>query len=144
MRNDAVPVFTRFRWSALKGRCRRLLAGGSLILAVSAGYAAFAGSQTVPRGAGRSTFDRPVVALAERLNPPPVHLRFYEPQNDRELYLAAVIKDERDLNLALTIFLLRMIVAATAGGIGLVLTTAGSTEWEIRSEQAGPSPAAPA
>jgi hypothetical protein len=41
------------------------------------------------------------------------------------------------MNIALTVLMLRMVAAATAGGIGLVLLTAGSTEWELRSETAG-------
>ena len=68
------------------------------------------------------------------MNPPPVHLRAYVPQNDRELYLAAVISDQHDMINGLTVLALRLILAGTAGGFGLILLTAGSTEWEIRSE----------
>ena len=42
----------------------------------------------------------------------------------------------------LTLLALRLILAVTAGGFGLILLTAGSTEWEIRSE-AGPGPDPP-
>lgn len=136
MPNDALPLVTRFRWSALAGRCRRRLAAGLLLLAAAGAYAWFAGLHMARRGADELAFDQPVVRLAGRMNPLPVHLHQYEPQNDRELYLSTVIKDQRDMLVGLTAFLLRLVAAMTAGGFGLVLLTAGSTEWEIRSETA--------
>jgi len=136
MAGDLLPFTTRFRWSTLRGRCRRQLVAGALILAAAAGYAWFAGVHMARRGSDQRAFDQPLVSLAVRLTPLPVHLFQYEPRNDRELYLATVIKDQRDMITALTALLLRMVVAVTAGGIGLVLLTAGSTEWEIRSETA--------
>jgi hypothetical protein len=136
MPNDALPVFTQFRWSALKGRCRRRLAAGLLILAAATAYAWFAGSQLARRGSDEGAFDQPLVRFAARMNPLPAHLHQYEPQNGRELYLATVIRDQRDMLVGLTALLLRMIAAVTLGGLGLVLLTAGSTEWEVRSEAA--------
>ena len=136
MPNDALPLFTQFRWSALKGRCRRRLAAGLLVLVAAAAYAWFAGSQMARRGSDEGAFDQPLVRFAARMNPLPPHLHQYQPQNDRELYLATVIKDQRDMLVGLTALMLRMIAAVTAGGIGLTLLTAGSTEWEVRSEPA--------
>jgi len=136
MPNDTLPLFTQFRWSALKGRCRRRLAAGVLVLAATTAYAWFAGFQMARRGADARAFDQPLVRLAARMNPLPIHLHQYQPQNDRELYLATVIKDQQDMLVGLTALVLRMIAAVTAGGIGLTLLTAGSTEWEVRSEAA--------
>jgi len=133
MARDLLPFTTRFRWSALRGRCRRHLVAGVLILAAAAAYAWFAGAHMARRGSDERAFDQPLLRLAVRLTPPPAHLFQHQPQNDRELYLATVIEDQRDMITGLTVLLLRMIVAVTAGGIGLVLLTAGSTEWEIRS-----------
>lgn len=137
MAHDLLPYTTRFRWSALKGRCRRRLLGGLLLLAAAAAYAWFAGAQMARRGADAHAFDQPLVRTAARMNPPPAHLRAYAPQNGREEYLAAVISDQQDMINGLTLLALRLILAVTAGGFGLILLTAGSTEWEIRSE-AGP------
>ena len=137
MSKDAQPLFTRFRWSALTGRCRRRLLGGLVLLAAAGAYAWFAGAQMARRGADDHAFDQSLVRMAARMNPPPAHLRAYVPQNDRELYLATVISDQRDMIIGLTVLALRWILAVTAGGFGLILLTAGSTEWEIRSE-AGP------
>ena len=134
MSKDALPLFTRFRWSALKGRCRRRLLGGLVLLAAAAAYAWFAGAQMARRGADDHAFDQPLVRMAARMNPPPAHLRAYAPQNGREVYLAAVISDQHDMINGLTVLALRLILAVTAGGCGLILLTAGSTEWEIRSE----------
>jgi len=106
------------------------------MLVAAAAYAWFAGFHMARRGSDERAFDQPLVRLAARMNPLPVHLGQYQPQNDRELYLATVIKDQRDMLVGLTALVLRMIAAVTAGGIGLTLLTAGSTEWEIRSETA--------
>jgi hypothetical protein len=134
MAHDLLPYTTRFRWSALKGRCRRRLLGGLVLLAAAAAYAWFAGAHMARRGADDHAFDQLLVRTAARMNRPPAHLRAYVPQNDRELYLATVISDQQDMINGLTVIALRLILAATAGGLGLILLTAGSTEWEIRSE----------
>ena len=136
MPNDALPIFTQFRWSALKGRCRRRLAAGLLVLAAAGAYAWFAGAQLARRGSDERAFDQPLVRLAGRMHPLPAHLHQYQPQNDRELYLSTVIKDQQDMLVGLTALVLRMLAAMTAGGVGLTLLTAGSTEWEVRSETA--------
>jgi hypothetical protein len=134
MAGDALPVFSRFRWSALNARARRRLLAGAALLVAALGYAAFGGFAMASRSADERAFDRPIVRMAVRLNPLPAHLFMYEPQTDRELYLAAAFRDQRDVSIGLTAFVLRMILAVTAGGFGLVLMTAGSIEWELRSE----------
>jgi hypothetical protein len=136
MSNDALPLFTRFRWSALNRRARRRLAGGAFLLLAALAYAWFAGLTMARRGADESAFDRPLVRLAVRMNPLPVHLLMYQPQTDRELYLSAVIRDQQDMLIGLTALVLRMIASVTLGGFGLILMTAGSIEWEVRSEAA--------
>jgi len=136
MSNDALPIFTRYRWSALNRRARRRLLAGSLLLLAAVAYAVLAGFNMARRGADERAFDQPVVRLAVRMNPLPVHLFMYEPQTDRELYLAAAFRDQRDVTVGLTVFVLRLIGAVTAGGFGVILMTAGSIEWEIRSEAA--------
>jgi hypothetical protein len=134
MRKDTLPILSRFRWSALRGRCRHRLIAGLVLLAGAAAYAWFAGAQMARRGADGHAFDQPLVRIAARMNPPPAHLRAYAAQNERELYLATVISDQHDMINGLTVLTLRMILVLTAGGFGLVLLTAGSTEWELRSE----------
>ena len=144
MRSDALPIFTRYRWSALTRRARRRLVGGSVLLLAALGYAGLGGFNLARRGADERAFDQPLVRLAVRMNPLPVHLFMYQPQTDRELYLAAVVRDQRDLVIALTAFVLRMIASVTLGGVGLILMTAGSIEWEVRSEAAAGAMAASA
>jgi hypothetical protein len=136
MAADAVPVFTRFRWSALNRRARRRLAAGFVLLLAALAYAWFAGFNMARRGADERALDQPLVRLAVRMNPLPPHLFMHEPQTQRELYLAAAFRDQRDMSIALTALVLRLIAAVTAGGLGVILMTAGSIEWEIRSESA--------
>lgn len=45
----------------------------------------------------------------------------------------------QDALFGMTVLALRLIVALTVAGLGLVLLTAGSTEWELRSELAATS-----
>ncbi len=139
MASDAVPVFRRFRWSALNARARRRLTAGFGLLLVALAYAAFGGFMLARRGADKRAFDRPLVRLAAGMNPLPPHLFMYEPGTDRELYLATAFQDQRDMSVALTAFILRMILSVTAGGFGLILMTAGSIELELRSEAAAGS-----
>jgi len=143
MPSDALPIFTRYRWSALNRRARRRLAGGALLLLAALAYAGFAGFNMARRGADERAFDQPLVRLAVRMNPLPVHLFMYQPQTERELYLSAVARDQRDMVIGLTAFVLRLIASVTAGGFGLILMTAGSIEWEVRSEMAAGAPEAP-
>ncbi len=105
-----------------------------MLCLLAVGYAAWAGARFSHRGADDHAFDRPLVRVADRMIASPVHLRTIRPQNTRELYLVTVIADQRDVMVGLTVLLLRLVVALTAAGWGLVLLTAGATEWEIRSE----------
>jgi hypothetical protein len=139
MASDALPVFTRFRWSALNARARRRLLAGLALLLAALAYGAFAGFTLARRGADQRAFDQPLARLAAGMNPLPPHLFMYEPRTDRELYLAAAFGDQRDMSVALTAFIMRMILSVTAGGFGLILMTAGSIEWELRSEAAAVS-----
>jgi len=126
----------RFVRAALRGGCRRRLVAGVVLLALALGYGIFAGRQFGRRGGDDHAPDQLLVRAAHALTPAPRHLRSIEPVNDRELYLVTVISDQQDVTFGLTLLILRTIVALTFGGLGLVLLTAGSTEWEIRSETA--------
>jgi hypothetical protein len=124
----------RFDRSAFRGRCRRNLLAGLLLLCLGVAYGAWGSAHFGRRNADTGAFDQPLVRAAARMVPPPAHLHSITPQNDRELYLATVISDQQDVMFGLALFILRMIAALTAGGLGLVLLTAGATEWEVRSE----------
>lgn len=125
---------SRFHWSALRGRCRRRITVGLVLLVVAASYGAYAGQRLGERGNDEGVFDQPLARLGHALTPPPVHIRGFSPQSDRELYLLTVVSDQQDIMFGLTMLVLRMIATLTVAGTGLVLLTAGSTEWEIRSE----------
>jgi hypothetical protein len=124
----------RFRWSALRGRCRRRLAAGLLLLLVAAAHAIWAGRHLSMRGSDDRAFDRYFVTAARSVTTLPQPVRDLTPASDRELYLKAVVLDQQDLTFGVTLFMLRMIVTVTVAGLGMVLLTAGSIEWEIRSE----------
>ena len=124
----------RFDRSVLRGRCRRNLAAGLVLCTVAAGYGAWAATHFRTRGADAAAFDRPVVAAAARMVRPPADLATMKARDSRELYLLAVASDQQDVMFGLVVLILRMIAAITIGGLGLVLLTAGATEWEIRSE----------
>jgi hypothetical protein len=123
----------RFAWSALQGPCRRRLPAGLLLLVLAANFTAYAAFEFSARGRDALGFDQPLVRLARTLTPQPRHLSSLQPQNTRELYLVTVVTDQQDMLFGLTLLALRMIVVMTIGGFGLVLLTAGATEWEIRS-----------
>ena len=124
---------SRFQWPLFRGRCRRNLLAG-LVLAIVAGtYAGWAAQRFSARGADARAFDQPLVRYGSWIVGQPMHLRDVQPQNDRELYLLTVISDQRDVMVGLTILLLRMIISMSVGGLGMVLLTAGATEWEVRS-----------
>jgi hypothetical protein len=124
----------RFDRSVFRGRCRRNLLGGLLLLLLGCAYGWWGAHQFQQRGADRTAFDQPLVRAAQRMVPWPRHLKNVQPENDRELYLSAVITDQQDVMTGLVLLALRMIAALTAAGLGLVLVTAGATEWEVRSE----------
>jgi hypothetical protein len=129
----ATPRFDR---RMLRGRCRRNLIVGLALMLISLVYGSWGAWHFGQRGPDVAAFDQPVVAAATRMVPPPLHLKTIVPDNSRELYLATVISDQQDVMYGLAVFILRMIAAITFGGLGLVLVTAGATEWEVRSELA--------
>lgn len=126
----------RFTTSVFRGRCRRNLLTGLVLLVCAGGYAAWAGQRFSSRGADARAFDQVLVRYGAGLVGVPVHMIGFVPLGDRELYLTTVISDQKDVMDGLTILLLRMIVSMSVGGLGLVLLTAGATEWEVRSEGA--------
>jgi hypothetical protein len=128
-----VPQSRRFSWRALRGRCRLCLIAGLVALTLAGSHGIWAARRFGRRGSDAQAFDQPLVRLAAQLTHPPAGLRGIEPRNNEELYLVTVISDQQDTLFGLTVFVLRMIGTVTAAGIGLVLLTAGATEWEIRS-----------
>lgn len=107
---------------------------GLLVLVLAAAYGTWAAWRLGERGGDARAFDRPIVELAQRLTSLPEALRGARPQTQREVYLMAVIGHQQDTMRGLTVLVLRMILTVTVAGLGLVLLTAASTEWEIRSE----------
>jgi hypothetical protein len=128
---------SRFRRDALNRRARWRLLGGLAILFLSLGYGTWAASRLGKAGLEAAALDRPVIRVATRMTAP---LRRYlpegEPKTDDEMLLRAVVRDQQDVVFGLTVLVLRLVLASTVGGLGLVLLTAGSTEWELRSEAA--------
>ena len=118
----------------MQGRCRRRLLAGLVVVIIAGGYGSWAVWRLGQRGGDSQSFDQPLVQLAARLTSLPEALRGARAQTYREQYLMAVIGHQRDTMLGLTVLILRMIGTVTAAGLGLILLTAGSTEWEIRSE----------
>lgn len=131
----ARPAKARFVRSAFRGRCRRRLLTGLVLMALAVTYGAFAGHRFGRRGSDHAAIDQPLVRMALAMNPQPRHLSSVTPQNNRELYLVTVISDQQDVLFGLTLLILRMIITLTVGGIGVVLVAGGSTEWEVRSER---------
>ena len=134
MPNPRAPRSPRFVRSAFRGRCRRNLFTGLVLLLLAVSYAIWGGQRFSTRGADARAFDQVLVRYGAGLVDVPIHMVGFVPENDRELYLTTVISDQKDVMDGLTILLLRMILAMSGGGIGLVLLTAGATEWEVRSE----------
>ncbi len=124
----------RFDRGRFRGRCRRNLLAGLVLALIGIVYGGWGARQFGRRGADATAFDQPLVRAAARMVRLPSHLRTIQPQNSRELYLLAVVTDEQDVLFGLVVLMLRVIVSLTVGGLGLVLVTAGATEWEVRSE----------
>jgi len=123
----------RFRWSALRGRVGRRLAVGLVLLLVAGGHAIWSARHLAVRGSDAAAFDQLLVSAARSVTAIPEDAERLTPQSDRELYLKAVLTDQQDLTFGMALFMLRMILTVTLGGLGMVLLTAASTEWEIRS-----------
>ena len=100
------------------------------MLFVAGGHGIWAASHLSVRGSDDRTFDQVLVSAARSATPLPDMVRRMTPQSDNELYLKAVITDQQDLVFGMV----------TIGGLGMVLLTAASTEWEIRSEPESPAP----
>jgi hypothetical protein len=142
MRIRSARASQRFLWSVFRGRCRRNLLAGLALFILGGMYGTWGAGRLAARGADAHAFDRPLVRLAQSMVRQPANVRRMQAMNIREFYLLTVISDQHDVLEGLTIFLLRLVISLTAAGFGLVLMTAGATEWEIRSEvDSGPRPA---
>lgn len=108
--------------------------GGLLLLALASTHGLWAARHLAVRGSDARAFDQVLVRAAREAAPLPALVERITPQNDNELYLKAVITDQQDLMFATVLFVLRMVVTVTLSLLGMVLLTAGSIEWEIRSE----------
>lgn len=125
-----------FRWSAFRGRARLRVLVGLAVLAVAVAYGGWATNRLGQRGAERSTFDQPIVRTAARLVRAPDRLPRIEPRTSVEVELLAIARDQQDILFGLTVLLLRLLLTGTVAGLGMVLLTAGSTEWELASAAA--------
>lgn len=125
---------SRFSWVMFTGRARARVLVGLLVLAVALGYGTWATRRLAQRGSERGTFDRALVDMAGRLVQRPDRVPDIPVRTSTEVELAALARDQQDLLFGLTVLLLRLIATGTTAGLGLILLTAGSTEWEIRSE----------
>lgn len=134
MRIRSARASARFKWSVFRGRCRRNLVAGLILFVLAGTYGTWAAYRFASDDDGAHAFDRVIVRAAPPMIRQPPHLRGIRPRNITELYLVSVISDQRDALVGMTVLALRGIVALTALGLGLVLLTAGATEWEVRSE----------
>ncbi|MGE0448912.1 MAG: hypothetical protein AB7Q29_04945 [Vicinamibacterales bacterium] len=131
---------SRFDRRLLRGRALRNLAGGLLLLTIGLGYGTWSTARLAMRGAERTTFDGAVVRFAGSIVRAPDVRPSFRAKTGDEAYLLAVINDQQDILFGLTLLLLRLLIAGTSAGLGLVLSTAGATEWEVRSELARAEP----
>ncbi len=134
MRIRSIRASQRFHWSVFRGRCRRNLLAGLVLFILGGTYGTWGAGRLAARGADARTFDRPLVHLAKAMIRQPGSVRRMQAMNAREFYLLTVISDQRDVLEGMTVFILRLIISLTGAGFGMVLLTAGATEWEIRSE----------
>jgi hypothetical protein len=126
----------RFRREALNRRARWRLLGGLLLLVVALGYGAWAARRLGTPGQEGAAMDHPLVRVATRMTAPLRIPIAGEPRTGDEQLLRALVRDQQDVVFGLTVLILRLLLAGTVGGLGLVLLTAGSTEWELRSSAA--------
>ena len=123
-----------FLWSEFRSHARTRLLIGLVLLVIGLGYGSWAALRFGIRGADAVGFDRPIVDAARSLVPAPLVTQTMRPTNNRELVMMGAVFGQHDTVVGLTVLLLRLIAALTVVGFGLVLLTAGSTEWEVRSE----------
>lgn len=123
----------RFRRELLVGSVRYRLLGGLGLLVLAMWYGSWAAAHLARHGAERDAFDRPVVNFASRIvTAPDVEVRFV-PKTEDEVYLLAVVRAQQDTVFGVTLLLFRWILTSVVAGMGMVLLTAGATEWEVRS-----------
>lgn len=123
----------RFKREFLVGAARHRLFGGLVLLVLALWYGAWSAAHLTRPGAERDTFDRPIVRFASTLvTAPDVEVPF-SPKTENEVYLLAVVRSQQDIVFGVTLLLFRCGAAAIMAGLGLVLLTAGATEWEVRS-----------
>ncbi len=134
MQIRSLRASTRFKWAAFRGRCRRNLLVGLALFLLAGLYGTWAAHRFAARGDDALAFDGALTRLAQPMVRQPAQLRTIRARNTTELYLLSIIADQRDELADMTVLALRCIIAATAAGLGLVLLTAGATEWEVRSE----------
>jgi hypothetical protein len=125
---------TRFSWAVFRGRVRSRVLLGVAILSIALTYGTWATQRLAQRGSERGTFDQPIVSAAGRLVQRPDRIPVVPIRTETELELSAVARDQQDLLFGLTVLLLRLLLTGSVAGLGLILLTAGSTEWELRSE----------
>lgn len=140
MAADFLAMASRFTWACFTGRARARMLLGLFVLTVALGYGTWATRRLGERGSERGTFDQTLVGMAGRLVQRPDRVPDIPTETSRELELAALARDQQDLLFGLTVLLLRLVASGTVAGIGLILLTAGSTEWEIRSAEASRVP----
>lgn len=122
-----------FRWTAFRGRARVRVLAGFGIMVLGLAYGSWAAGRLGHRGAERAAFDQPIVRAAGQIVWAPDRLPDLRPQTSNEVLLLALVRDQQDMVFGLTLLLFRAILALTVGGLGMVLLTAGSTEWELAS-----------
>lgn len=123
----------RFRWDVLRGRSLHRLVAGIVVLTIALGYGTWATRRLAQRGPDVDAFDRPLVHVAASLLRRPDDIRRLPSATSREQFLLVVVADQQDALFGVTVLLLRLLAAFTVAGFGLVLLTAGATEWEVRS-----------
>lgn len=123
-----------FLWTELHSRARTRLLAGLVLLVIGLGYGSWAGLRFGIRGGDDTGFDRPILRAARSLVPAPGVVQTMRPTTNRELVMMSTVFAQHDTVVGFAVLLLRSIGALTLAGFGLVLLTAGSTEWEVRSE----------
>jgi hypothetical protein len=129
-----------FSWTHFNGRCRTRLLTGLVLMVVGLGFGTWSMAR-LGEASVQQRIEGPIATFAARLVAPPLFLRGFRPASDRERALFVALVWAQDALFGMTLLALRMIVALTLAGLGLVLLTAGSTEWQVRSEMAATSTA---
>ena len=128
------PHMAPFLWSEFHSQARTRLLTGLVLLVIGLGYGSWAALRFGIRGSDAVGFDRPIVDAARSLVPAPVVTQTMRPTNNRELVMMGAVFGQHDTVVGSYCAAVAVIAALTVVGFGLVLLTAGSTEWEVRSE----------